>query len=205
MNIIVLLLLFIILFYLLTPGILIKIKGNKYVIAIIHALIFSGIIIWLNNLLNIRYEYMTDTSNNDISNNTSNNDISNNKTYDISNNKTNTANSKTMNMAKCPKYYVHANGGLESECVQCPIVNGVPLGVMGKYALCAYSNSIDNRGYVETIEEGGTCSDSLDTPVSIGNNKKQFCISNTSIKTSSGLDKFNKITTPSNITYYQSN
>jgi hypothetical protein len=71
MNIIIIL--FIILFYLLTPGILIKIKGNKYVIAIVHALIFSGIIIWLNNLLNIRYEYMTDTSNNDISNNTSNN------------------------------------------------------------------------------------------------------------------------------------
>jgi hypothetical protein len=199
MNILVIL--FIILFYLLTPGILIKIKGNKYVIAIVHALLFSGIVTFLNSILNTRYEYMTDTSNNTM------NDISNNKMNDISNNTMNNTNNtpKLMGMSKCPKYHVRANGGLESDCVKCPIVNGLPLGVMGKYALCAYSNSIDNRGYVETIEEGGTCSDSLDIPVSIGNDKKQFCISNTSIKTSDGLDKFNKITTPSNITYYQSN
>ena len=199
MNIIVVL--FIILFYLLTPGILIKIKGNKYVIAIGHALLFSGIITLLNNILNTRrYEYMTDASNNDASNNDASNDISN----DISNNTSNRTKTMTMGMSKCPKFNVHANGGLDKECVECPIVNGLPLGVMGKYALCAFSNSIDNRGYVETIEPGETCSDSLDTPISIGNSKKQFCISNTSIKNSLGLDKFNKITTPSNITYYQS-
>lgn len=169
-------------------------KGNKYVIAIVHAILFSGIIAFLNSILNTRYEYMTDTMNTDISHS------------DISNNITNDTNiPKLMGMSKCPKYQVHANGGLESDCVKCPIVNGLPLGVMGKYALCAFSNSIDNHGYVETIEEGGTCSDTLDTPVSIGSNKTQFCISNTSIQTSEGLDKFNKITTPSNITYYQSN
>ena len=194
MNIIVLL--FIILFYLLTPGILIKIKGNKYIIAIGHALLFSGIITLLNNILNIpRYEYMTDASNNDISNN----DMSNN---DMSNNDTSNTNKP---MGKCPKNHVHANGGLDRECVECPVVNGLPLGVMGNYALCAYSNSIDNRGFVETIEKGGICSDSSDTPVTIGNSNKQFCISNTTMKNSIGLNKFNKITTPSNITYYQSN
>ena len=187
MNIIVLL--FIILFYLLTPGILIKIKGNKYIIAIGHALLFSGIITLLNNILNIpRYEYMTDASNNDISNN------------DISNNKINT----TKPMDKCAKNHVHANGGLDRECVECPIVNGIPLGVMGNYALCAYSNNIDTRGFVETIEQGGICSDASDSPVSITNSNKQFCISNTTMKNSIGLNKFNKITTPSNITYYQS-
>jgi hypothetical protein len=189
--------LFIILFYLLTPGILIKMKGNKYVIAIVHAILFSGIITYLNSILNTRYEYMTDTNSTDISNT----DIT---ISDVSNNTTNDTNMpKLMGMTKCPKYQVHANGGLESDCVKCPVINGLPLGVMGKYALCAFSNSIDNHGYVETIEEGGTCSDTLDTPVSIG--KTQFCISNTSIQTSEGLDKFNKITTPSNITYYQSN
>jgi hypothetical protein len=172
----------------LTPGILIKIKGNKYVIAIVHALLFSGIITYLNGILNKQFEYMTDTSNNDLSN-----DVSNNRIMP-----------KAINMTKCPKYHVRANGGLDTECVQCPLVNGLPLGVMGNYALCAFSNSIDNRGYVETIEPGGTCSDSLDTPVTIGNNKKQFCISNTTMKDSTGLDKFNKITTPSNIIYYQS-
>ena len=186
----------------LTPGISIKIKGNKYVIAIVHALLFSGIITFLNGILNphyeYQYEYMTDTSNN-LTNDVSNNDISNNY---VSNNK---VSPKTTNMSKCPKYHVNATGGLDKECVKCPIVNGLPLGVMGKYALCAFSNSIDNRGYVETIEPGGTCSDSLDTPVSIGNDKNQFCISNTPMKDAIGIDKFNKITTPSNITYYQSN
>lgn len=194
----------------LTPGILIKMKGNKYIIAIVHSILFSGIIIFLNSILNRRYEYMTDTNNTDtINTDTINTDISNSdiSITDVSNNITNDTNMpKLMGMTKCPKYQVHANGGLESDCVKCPIVNGLPLGVMGKYALCAFSNSINNHGYVETIEEGGTCSDTLDTPVSIGNNDKtQFCISNTLIQTSEGLDKFNKITTPSNITYYQSN
>lgn len=176
-------LLFIILFYLLTPGILIKIKGNKHLIAIGHAILFTLIITCVNLLLNKspqRFEYMTDASN------------------------VETMENSKPNKPKCPKSHVYSNGGLDSTCVECPTVNGLPLGVMGKYGLCAFSNSIDNRGYVETIEEGGICSDSLDKPVSIGNNKKRFCISNTTIKTSTGLDKFNKITTPSNIRYYQS-
>ena len=194
MNIIIIL--FIILFYLLTPGILIKIKGNKYIIAIVHAILFSGIITFLNIILNRQhFEYMTnDMSNNDISNNDINIDLSNN--ISVTN--------KMMTMSKCPKYHVHANGGIDPACVQCPVVNGLSLGVIGKYAMCAFSNSIDNHGYVESIEEGGTCSDSLDTAVSIGNDKKQYCITNTMMTKSVGLDKFNKITTPSNITYYQS-
>jgi hypothetical protein len=46
-NIIVVLIV-IILFYCLTPGILINVKGNKYFIALIHALLFSGILILIN-------------------------------------------------------------------------------------------------------------------------------------------------------------
>jgi hypothetical protein len=47
---IIVILIVIIVFYCLTPGILINIKGNKYVIALTHAALFSVIIILIQNI-----------------------------------------------------------------------------------------------------------------------------------------------------------
>lgn len=45
-------------FYLLTPGILIKIKGNKYFITLIHAILFGVVVILIQNLFKTTKESM---------------------------------------------------------------------------------------------------------------------------------------------------
>jgi hypothetical protein len=184
-------LIIIILFYFLTPGVLIKIKGNKYFISLIHAIIFSGILIMLHSIGIIENMENMDISGQLMDIGGQSIDII--QSIDTSNQKYN----------RCPEHSVHLNGNVDASCVECPFINGRQLGVMGMHDICAVSNSIYEKGFVETIENGKKCSNIFDSPISIRGDNKQYCISNEIVKNSSGTENFNKVITPSNMIYYQ--
>jgi hypothetical protein len=197
-------LIIIILFYFLTPGVLIKIKGNKYFISLIHAIIFSGILIMLYSIGIIENMKNMDISGQSMDISGQSIDII--QSMDISGQSIDIIQSmdtSNQKYTRCPEHSVHLNGNVDASCVECPFINGRQLGVVGMHDICAVSNNIYEKGFVETIENGKKCSNIFDSPISIRGDNKQYCISNEIVKNSSGTENFNKVITPSNMIYYQ--
>jgi hypothetical protein len=152
-------LIIIIIFYLLTPGILINIKGNKIVIAIIHGLIF-GIILLVLNILKINIENLDENSTNDTNE---------------PNDKPNEETSSSKYGTSCNKNEVHNIKGQGPSCVSCPTVGNKQMnpfprtvttnkGTFSFDGYCGYSNYAKD-GFITTVLGTNACPDSKDIPV----------------------------------------
>jgi len=195
----------VILFYLFTPGILIKIKGNKYFISAIHAILFSIIYTLIKISLNVDVENLTNTTGTTNTTNTAKTPTATTNTAKTPRATTNTAKAPTVtptvttntaktptaapvaattsakkkNIINCSSYdSVHSNSN-DSTCTQCPVIGNTPTRALGYKGLCGYANAYNKNHFIHKTTKN-KCLNKLDVPISIpgSNSKTKYCMSN---------------------------
>ena len=175
-------LLSIILFYLLTPGILVNIKGNKYTIAICHAIIFSilfGIIQIQTNKPTFLKEKLTNPGTNACPGKAVHNKWGQGK-----------------DCVQCPSINKVQTGSF-------PHIITTEKGTWGFDGFCGFANNYDSNGNINTVMYPNECpineitniNKKKDIPIYIPSFDQdlRFCLAHPTIQSHSGMEKFNYV------------
>jgi hypothetical protein len=182
----------IILFYLITPGILINIKGNKYIIAIVHTILFTILFSLFTNIIGSKTKEK----------------LSNPNTTACPGNAVHSNWGQGKDCIQCPSINKVQLGAF-------PHLVTTDKGTWGFDGFCGFANNYDSNGNVNTVHYTQECPINeitnkkklKDTPVFVPSFDQdlRFCLSEplyTRDMTYTGFDNFNIVTNNKSLPFY---
>jgi hypothetical protein len=166
---------YIVLFYLFTPGIIIKVKSNNLIYyTLVSSIIFGIIITGIFKILKLKIENLDEDEDH----------VDNTDSID------NKKNPQPQNKIICKNTEVHNIKGDGPECVQCPVINGKQLvsfpttvktnkGTFNFDGYCGYANRYED-GRISTVISPNNCLHANDLPLKIPSydSDLRFCLAN---------------------------